>query len=160
MKKILVVLSLLLSCEAALAGGQFTDQLPALALPTGDERVPADTNLPQGRMPQTVFLTVNQMRSTTMQQSTPLTGFSITVLPGTGVVQLTPAGTLAAGTIVFPTSVVNGFRLRIFSTQTITALTLTPGTGQTINAAITTLAANTAAEYVFQQSNLTWFRVQ
>lgn len=78
--------------------------------------------------------------------SVPLTAFSVTF--GAGLhdetIALTPAGTLATGTVVFPTDAHSrlGQRLTIVSTQIITALTVT-STNLTLNgAAITALAAN------------------
>lgn len=162
MKKYLMIAAMAFVATTALAGGSW-ETLPLLSAPlTGLETVPADTNAAGGAaLPQSARIKVNQMRAALMQQSTPLTGFSITAATGTNVIQITPAGTLAAGTVVFPSTVVDGQRLRIFSSQIITTLTLTPGAGQTIVGGVTTLAAaNTSVEYVYQQSNLTWYRVQ
>lgn len=147
---------------AAAAGYAVAQQSGAypIASPTGAERIEVDS----GTSPVFNTVSLGQIRdSSGFIQQTPLTGFSITVPAGptaVSVVELTPAGTLATGTIVFPNTPVNGQRLQVFSTQTITALTLTPGSGQSINAAVTTLAANANVEYIYQSSNTTWYRVQ
>lgn len=92
---------------------------------------------------------------------TPLTGFSITVGNGVRWLQLTPAGTLATGTITFPvsTSLTDGQELQIGSTQIQTALTLA-GNGATIAGALTAgAAANWFAHYKYALANNTWYRI-
>jgi hypothetical protein len=80
--------------------------------------------------------------------SSPATGFSYTIPANQAFTELTPAGTLAAGTIILPSILNQGSRLEIFSTQTITALTVTPPSGFTVvGAAITTIAANTSLAF-------------
>lgn len=92
---------------------------------------------------------------------TPLTGFAITIGNNVRRLQLDPAGTLAAGAITMPGNPQNGRRVGIASSQIITALTLSPNTGQSFaaGAAITALAANGFAEYMFRGTNNTWYRV-
>jgi hypothetical protein len=89
----------------------------------------------------------------------PLTGFSVQVPNGATSLLLNPAGTLAAGTIIFPTVPMDGQWLTIASSQTITALTLTAPAGQTILSPITTLAANSNAKWQYVASVATWFRI-
>lgn len=91
--------------------------------------------------------------------SAPATGFSVTVDPGTDALVLNPAGTLATGTVVFPLNPEDGDRLRIATTQTVTALTLTAGTGDTIVNPVTTLAANGFVQFLYQLSSRKWFRI-
>lgn len=90
---------------------------------------------------------------------TPLTGFTITVSNTTGTLVLDPAGTLASGTITMPTSPTDKQIVRISSTQTITALTVSANTGQTIKGAVTTLAANGFASWIYRSTNTTWYRI-
>jgi hypothetical protein len=93
----------------------------------------------------------------------PLTGFTITIANGVELLILQPAGVLATGTIVMPASAGDGDRLKISSTQTITALTLTPAKGQTIMNAPTALTVSTTGsygvEFVFDGPSATWFRI-
>lgn len=89
----------------------------------------------------------------------PLTGFTKTVSNTTNVLVLEPAGTLATGTVTMPASPVNNQVVRISSTQIITALTVSPNTGQTVKGAPTTIAANGAVGWVYRQSNTTWYRI-
>lgn len=160
-KVILAFCALLGACAVAFAGGQWETLPNAGDLLSGAETVPADTNAAGGAaLPQTVKIPISRLGATGLQQSTPLTGFSITVAPTTNIVQITPAGTLATGTIVFPGGPANGQRIRIFSSQVITTLTLTPSAGTTITGAVTTLAANGSVEYVYSAAGTTWFRIQ
>lgn len=89
----------------------------------------------------------------------PITGFSITI--GTGINQLilNPAGTLAAGTVVLPLKVLDEQVVRITSEQIVTALTVSPNTGQTIVGAPTTLAQYGSVSFMYNLANLTWYRV-
>lgn len=94
--------------------------------------------------------------------ATPLTGATITA-PDTGndvMLDLAPAGTIAALTVVIPTNANshNGQRLVVFSTQIVTTLTLTLG-GQTVTNAPTTIAANGSFELVKAAPNL-WRKVR
>jgi hypothetical protein len=91
--------------------------------------------------------------------ATPVTGFSITATPVALVPSqtliLNPAGTLAAGTIIFPSGVSDGYKLTISTSQTITALTLS---GATISNAVTTLAAGAVVSYIWVAQANSWFR--
>jgi hypothetical protein len=88
---------------------------------------------------------------------TPTTGFSYTFAAGTQVLVMNPAGTLATGTITMPVSPADGMTITFSSTQIITALTVNANTGQSIVSAVTTLAANQSATYVYRLSNTTWY---
>ncbi len=94
--------------------------------------------------------------------STPVT--TNTVTAGTGKVNetlyLTPAGTLAALTLAFPSDANSqvGQVLRVFSTQIVTALTVSAA-GLTIQgAAVTALAANTPVSFQKVAAS-TWIRL-
>jgi len=89
----------------------------------------------------------------------PLTGFSITIANGTNRLILNPAGTLATGTITMPPNPADGQIVTISSTQTITALTLSPNTAQTISNAASTLAPGPtgAIKYIYVLGSTNWF---
>lgn len=134
---------------------------------TGNELSPADTELPGGANPQTEVISTQQYRAVAYSQQTPLTGFSITVPNGVSNLLLTPAGTLATGTITLPSAPVDGQMVCIFDTQTQTAVTIAANTGQTINGtALTALTANTRYCYVFAGTTTNagtanaWYRAQ
>jgi hypothetical protein len=91
----------------------------------------------------------------------PLTGFSLTVSPTQSAVSLNPAGTIAAGTVVFPATLVDGKMVSIFTSATITALTLSTTNSATFTpSAVTTLAAGTSVAYVYNKAGNVWYRFQ
>lgn len=91
-------------------------------------------------------------------KNVPLTAFSLTFANTQSWLELNPAGTLAAGTITLAPAPSDGARECIFSTQIVSALTLSANSGQSINNAVTALAANTGVCYLYSASNLTWDR--
>jgi len=89
----------------------------------------------------------------------PVTGFSITIGANVQYLILDPAGTLASGTITMPASPTDGYRVGIASSKIVTALTLTPGAGQTIPNSPTALAAGVGVTFLYRSANATWYRV-
>jgi len=87
----------------------------------------------------------------------PTTGFSYTFSPGTQVLIMNPAGTLASGTITMPAIPNDGMTLIFSTSQQITALTLNPNSGQSITGSITTIPAGRAMTYIYNASTLTWY---
>lgn len=90
--------------------------------------------------------------------NTPVTGFSVTIGSQVTVLLLTPAGTLAAGTVTMPAAPYNGMPIEITSTQTVTSFTLSANAGQSIKNAPTTLLAGTGVAYFYNAPLTTWFR--
>lgn len=90
----------------------------------------------------------------------PSTGFSIAVAQGITQLRLNPAGTLATGTITLPQNPGDQQPFRVLTSQTITSLTVNTADGTTLNAAPTTLAANTSIKWIFEADLNTWFRQQ
>jgi hypothetical protein len=88
----------------------------------------------------------------------PTTGFSITVPDRTTSLILDPAGTLATGTVVLPAIPLDGQIVEIMSSQTITSLTVSPNTGQSIKNAATTLSAGGMMAWGYCLGNTTWYR--
>lgn len=91
-------------------------------------------------------------------KSIPATNFTYTFSNSTSYAAFAPSGGLTTGTVTLAAAPSDGARECIFSTQTITSLTVNANTGQTINNAVTTLSANTSACYLYSASNLTWDR--
>ena len=85
------------------------------------------------------------------------TGFSYTFAAGTQVLVINPAGTLATGTITMPAAPADGMTITFSSTQTITALTVSANTGQSINNAMTTFSAGQVATYIYRSASTAWF---
>lgn len=88
----------------------------------------------------------------------PATGFTITIADNISDLILNPAGTLATGTITMPATPIDGQKIRISSSQTQTALTLSPNSGQSIKNAPTALTAGIGVGYIYNLSSTTWFR--
>jgi hypothetical protein len=93
--------------------------------------------------------------------NTPTTGFSITLNNANQTLVLTPAGTLATGTItLLGTGTSNGLILRVTTSQTVTALTVNGGSGTTVVGAPTTLTPATPIAFIYVSANTTWYRFQ
>jgi hypothetical protein len=74
-------------------------------------------------------------------------------------ISFNPTTTISSVTVVLAAAPSDGARECIFSSGAgITTLVVAANTGQTINNAVTSLAANTGACYLFSRSNLTWDR--
>lgn len=71
---------------------------------------------------------------------------------------LTPSGTISAGTITMPAFPPDGMECVLCSTQAITTLTVQANTGQTLNGAATTLAANGFARWRYRATGTAWHR--
>lgn len=133
---------------------------------TGNELIPADTGLPSGQQPQTVVVPARLLGGGATQFATPLTGASLTAAAGETTMLLDPAGTIAALTVTLPAvgGLIDGQKWRLASSQTVTALTLTPGSGTTIAQAPTTITVSTTApynyEFVYRASTTKWYRLQ
>lgn len=91
----------------------------------------------------------------------PVNAFSITIANGIRRLILNPAGVLATGTITMPANPTDGQIVSISSTQTITALTLSPNASQTISNAATTLTSGPlgAVQYIYVIGSTNWFPV-
>lgn len=133
---------------------------------TGLEQIPADTG--SGTQPTTVLIPPAALGAGPYVYNAPLTGASITLTNLQRRLVLEPAGTIAALTVVTPaaSTLIDGQLLGICSTQIVTALTLTEGTGTTMLGKATALAvpATTGGascpEWIYRQSNTTWYRTQ
>lgn len=101
-------------------------------------------------------LTVGEL--TTQYASPSATSFSVTIAAADTWLLLTPTGTFAAGTLVLPSGV-DREEVLVNSTQAVTALTLTPASGDTVTGGPTTLAANDYFRLRYDAVNSTWYRV-
>ncbi len=194
MKKILLATALLFAAGAAYAGGafqgypvigndsticlsagnngvcnQFTPVGPSSLV--GTETMPADVNPANNAAPFTVNVPILALNAGPYQYNAPLTGASITVANTSRRLMLEPAGTIAALTVTLPavgagaTLLIDNQTFGLCSTQVITALTMTAGSGTTLlnPATATTVPSATAAgcfEWVYRKTNTTWYRVQ
>jgi len=148
--------------------GTCVNTVPAGPALTGNETIPADTNLSDGSSPQTVKIPVVALNSGPYQYNAPLTGASLTVGAKERQLIIQPAGTIAALTVTTPAASLlqDGQRWGLCTTQIVTALTLTAGSGTTIlngpTALLVPVATGEAScvEFLYRQANTTWYRVQ
>lgn len=131
---------------------------------TGSERVPADTNLAQGINPATVLITTPMLASGGYFRIVPTAGNSYTIPNNVTNYVMVPAGTLATLTLTMPATPQDGQIVRITSSKTITALTLSANAGQTILNAPTAITLSTTGSYnvalIYVTADATWYRVQ
>lgn len=137
---------------------------------TGNETIPADTNLASGRMPQTVLIKPGTLGAGPTTYVVPLTGESATITNTTRRLNINPAGTIAAYTVVFPAATTltqaDGQLFGFCTTQIVTSLTVTAGAGTTVLNAPTAMlvpvatGAASCVEWQYRLSNTTWYRVQ
>jgi len=142
---------------AGIAAAQNPPPALFIASPTGAEQINVVNTGPQ-----ITSILLSQARDAAgYSKLVPTTGQTLTVANNKSVVQLTPAGVLAALTFVTPAKPVDGQRLLFFTTQGITTFNLNANTGQTVNGNLAgTLSANGHVEYLYSASNTTWDRIQ
>lgn len=120
--------------------------------------------IPQGQpSAQNVYATPGAVAGVLQySQQTPLTAFTITPPAHTSFLYLTPAGTLATGTLTMEAAPSDGQNFCLLDTQTQTAITIAGNTGQTIGglAALTALVAGTKYCYFYNKGTATWYRIQ
>lgn len=142
--------------------------VPAGPAVSGAETIPADTNAASGQMPQSGKIAAQTLGLGTLDYYTPVTTDTVTALYTTRQVIVNPAGTIAAMTFVTPasTNLLNGQRLGLCTTQIVTTLTITAGSGTTVSNGPTALlvpvatGAGSCVEWIYRTANTTWYRVQ
>lgn len=137
---------------------------------TGNETIPADTNLGSGQQPQTVLVPIGKLGAGKTTYNVPVTTDSVTIDAQTRQLVIIPAGTIAAFTLVFPAATTlteaDGQRFGFCTTQIVTTLTTTAGAGTTVLNAPTAMlvpvatGAASCVEWIYRLSNTTWYRVQ
>jgi hypothetical protein len=91
-------------------------------------------------------------------KSIPASLFTFTFANSQSLAAFVPAGTLAYGYVTLAPNPSDGAQECIYSKSAITTLYLTASSGQTLNDAVTTLAALAQNCYLYSASNLTWDR--
>lgn len=89
----------------------------------------------------------------------PQAGGSHTICDGTSWCHLTPATTLASFTLTMPAHPIDKEEMLISSTAAISALTLQPNSGQSIDLAPTSLPAHGATRFRYLAASATWIRL-
>lgn len=150
--------------------GVCTNTVPAgpTAL-TGNEQIPANTELANGTSPQNVLVTPASLNALPMVwnniQTTP-TSASISASNIQGGVFFISGSTISAANVTLPLSARSDQQFRISANATITKLTVTAPAGDTMgtNAAPTVLTVSTTAPqgylFVYHSSTKIWHRFQ
>lgn len=115
-----------------------------LPLPTGSVAVAADPATGAVTQPSVPVNLVAPFAAIT-----PLTGDSDVIPDGVSAYIVNAAGTIAALTLAMPANPVDGQRVNISTTHTVTTLTLNASAGQTLLSPATTLTVATPAEYLY-----------
>lgn len=89
----------------------------------------------------------------------PTTGFSQTVANNCTTLLLKPSGGLSTGTVTMPAAPVDGQIVRVLCSQTITTLTVSANSGQSISGAPTTMGATTPFSMIYDLASTTWYRM-
>jgi hypothetical protein len=91
--------------------------------------------------------------------SAPGNAFSVTVPANCSTLLLRPAGSLSTGTVILPAALADGEKIEIWSSKTITALTVSGASGTTVNNGVAfQLAANASVGFFWNAATATWFQ--
>lgn len=155
-------------CQSTINGtcSQYTPAGPASL--TGNELIPADTQLTQGRQPQTVLIPLAAIGAAPPVWWTVTNGqafYSETISNNVGKLIFVAANTISDARVTAPAAPIDGQIVRVSSTHTITAFQFIANTGQTL--AVTTptvLTASTTADqgysWIYRASDAKWYRLQ
>lgn len=140
------------STSTGVSGQVCTTTTPAgPSIVTGQETIPADTNLSQGRSPQTVQIPMASLNALPISYTAtlgPATATNtVTALSTDGGIVIIGSAALSPTTITLPPSPIDGQQYRISSTQNIASLTVSGATGATVNTAPTAITASATAAY-------------
>lgn len=142
------------------------DAGPAL---TGDETIIANTNIGSGSAaPQTALIDITTLGAGPYQYAAPSSGATLTLTAKQRRLIVEPSTTIAALTVVFPasTGLTDNQLMGLCTTQIVTALTVTAGSGTTVLNKPTALlvpvatGAGSCVEWVYRATNTSWYRVQ
>lgn len=146
-------------------GQRLTEQIIS-GLPTTSLLFPTAWLLSKDSVGKGNYLTVNDggvmkgimLGGLVPNYQTPATGFSLTLGNNDLDVILDPAGVLATGTITMCPAPVDAQKVKIWTSQTVTALTMAANAGQSLaNGAPTTIAAGKSITSIYKASNTKWY---
>lgn len=154
-------------CQSTV-NGSCVSTIPAGPAVSGAEYVPADTSAAGGVNPQSGKFSILSLGAGVLTYNEPVTTDTITLTNVTRQLIIKPAGTIAALTVVTPaaTTLLNGQRLGLCTTQIVSSLTVTAGSGTTVANAPTALlvpvatGAGSCVEWIYRTADTTWYRVQ
>lgn len=157
------------STSTGVSGQVCTTTTPAgPSIVTGNETVPADTNLSGGRAPQSVRMSMASLNALPVTYSSTLSPASatntLTATTTTGGFIVLGSGALSPTTINLPPSPIDGQEFKLSSNVTIASLTVAAPGGASISNNPTALTVSTTAAYGYQfrynSANTTWYRLQ
>lgn len=145
-----------------------TNTVPAGPAMTGLETLPADTNPTAAGGIQAVKVPFPAVGLGPYVYNAPVTGASITLTAQQRRLIIDPAGTIANLTVVFPaaTTLIDGQLFNMCTTQIVSTLTLTAGSGTSILNGPTALlvpvatGAASCVGWLYRTANTSWYRVQ
>lgn len=88
----------------------------------------------------------------------PTSGATLTATSGLGAFIIEPAGTIAALTVVLPPSPTEGQIFELSTTQTITAISVSGASSETVWGAQQMLVANGGMSWRYRAADTTWYR--
>jgi hypothetical protein len=137
-------------------GVSYTNVAPAsLVVAGGNLWVCTTPHVSGGSFDSTKFQQVLSLVSVNFQ--VPTTGFNITMAPSDTDLILDPAGTLSSGTVTMCLNPYDGQVVHLYTSQTITSLTIA-GNGKSVRGAPTTWAAPVPSyRGIFRATNNTWY---
>lgn len=101
----------------------------------------------------------NSVPDGAIQTATPTTGTTVTVSSTASNLILKHTATIATLTITMPASPANGRLVHISTRSTVTTLTVSGNTGQTLYGAPSTITATTPVAFVYESATTSWYRV-
>lgn len=104
-----------------------------------------------------VPVVVGASSDATVSYQVPSDGFSLIIPDECNCYVLDPTAGLASGTITMPANPIDGQKITISSTQSVTNLTMSGNTGKTISNPRTTIAAGDTISYRYRASNAKWY---
>jgi hypothetical protein len=134
---------------------------------TGSELVPGDTQITNSSPPQTVAIPLplfdGGVYNYVSGQTTPLSG--VIVIPNNiNDEVLDPTTTVTTLSLTMPSAPLNGQKVHITSSHTITTLTVAGAAGQTVSNPPTALTVSTTAAFgyafIWAATPATWYRLQ
>jgi hypothetical protein len=134
---------------------------------TGNELVPADTQLANGIQPQTIRLPMAALNALPVTVSTVVSSAisSVTATNLTGGIILHSTGTISQVTITLPSAPIDGQQFAVNADQSVTSLTVTsPTAGVTVTKTPTGITSSTTLPYgyrfMYNAAATNWYRLQ
>ncbi len=149
--------------------GSCTNTVPAgPSILTGNEQLPANTELPGGQSPQNVLITPKSLNALPITTFT-ATNAAVAAISASNIsggVLIISSGTLSIANISLPLAPINGQQYLITSNATLTALKVSvyPTSTATIADAPTVLTPSTTGSYgykfMYHSADTKWYRLQ